>query len=234
MRTVTLATRYYRRFPLPNPLGYVDEIVTLDTAHSAFLVVDVYGPGSDVTREHVAPALTAARQLGIPIVYCGNSAPRVELDKYEFTRQRDRNAHHYFPEVVCELPVDPHEYHCGDGPWGRYIPEVAPQPGDYYVRKVVYSGFFETRLDTLLRHLGVTHLVAVGFSGSECLLGTLIDAYQRNYSVILLRDCTAASEETAAERATSSFTARMVLWMETYIGSSATSEDFMRACQATK
>jgi nicotinamidase-related amidase len=211
--------------------GYVEREIHLELGRTAFLLVDVYGPESNILTDHIAPALQAARRVGLPVVYAGNSAPRVALARYEFTVQRDRNAQHYFPHTSAELTVDPREYHYGDGPWGRYINAVRPQPGDHFVRKIAYSGFYDTRLDSLLRHLGAENLIAVGFSASECLLGTLIDAFSRNYRVILLRDCTRGGAVTPLEQETDSFTRRMVLWMETYLGCSATSKQFIAACR---
>ena len=226
-------TRYFRRYPASSMLGYADEMLALDSARTAFLVVDVYGETpTPILVDRIAPAIQAARDAGLPVIYAGNSAPRVDLDHYEFTVQRNRNAQHYFPHVSAELTVDPREYHHGDGPWGRYLDCVAPRPGDIFVRKIAYSGFYETRLDSVLRHLGIENLVAVGFSASECLLGTLIEAFNRNYRVILLRDCTRGGAMTKLERRTDAFTKRMILWMETYIGISATSDDFIAACVA--
>ena len=223
--------RYFRRYPAGSMLGYSEELIALDSAHTAFLVVDVYGETpTPMLVDRIAPAIQTARDAGLPVIYAGNSAPKVDLDHYEFTIQRNRNARHYFPHVSAELTVDPREYHHGDGPWGRYLDCVAPQSGDIFVRKIAYSGFFETRLDSVLRHLGVENLVAVGFSASECLLGTLIEAFNRNYRVILLRDCTRGGAMTELERQTDAFTKRMILWMETYIGVSATSTNFISAC----
>jgi nicotinamidase-related amidase len=229
-RTLGMQVRYFRRFPPTAMRGHLEREHLLDLDRTAFLMVDVYGPENEIVTDHIAPAMRAARSVGLPVIYAGNSAPRVALDCYEFTVQRDRNAAHYFPNVSAELGVDPREYHYGDGPWGRYAGCVAPKKGDYFVRKIAYSAFHETRLDSLLRHLGVRHLVAVGFSASECLLGTLIDAFNRDYDIVLLRDCTRGGAMTPTEREQDTFTRRMVLWMETYLGYSSTSPQFMEAC----
>ena len=98
------------------------------------------------------------------------------------------------------------------------------------MRKIAYNGFYETRLYSVLGHLEIENLITVGFSASECLLGTLIEAFNRNYRVILLRDCTRGGAMIELERLTDAFTKRMILWMETYIGVSATSDDFIVAC----
>lgn len=229
MSELRLPVRYFRRTADPSGGHYVESLTDIDLAHAALLAVDVYGPESEILARHVVPALDCARRLGLPVVYVGNSAPRVALEHYEFTVQRDRNAHHHFSTVAAELSVDPREYHHGDGPWGHYAAYVAPRPGDYYVRKIAYSGFVDTYLDSLLRHLGTTTLIAVGFSASECLLGTLIDAFQRNLTIVLLRDCTRAAELLPEELAGGLFTQRMVVWMETYLGVSTTSEAFCAA-----
>ena len=71
---------------------------------------------------------------------------------------------------------------------------IAPQSDDYYIRKYVYSGFWDTRLDSLLRNLGIRTLVCAGFAADICLLGTMIDALYRNYRIVLLRDATQAVE----------------------------------------
>ncbi len=99
-----LPVRYFRRYPAGSMLGYAEEMLTLDPARTAFLVVDVYGETPNpIVVERIAPALQAARDAGLPVIYAGNSAPRIDLDHYEFTVQRNRNARHYFPEVSAEL-----------------------------------------------------------------------------------------------------------------------------------
>jgi ureidoacrylate peracid hydrolase len=253
MTELTLPCRYFRRYPPGQYLGYAEEDLQLDLARTVFLVVDVYGLGysaedaetpdkptmvsaasvgneQEVVLNHLVPALCKAREIGLPVVYLSNSAPRVCLDRYEFALQRKRNAEHDFETIFAEENVDPREYRYGHSAFIKFSRPVAPQGDEPFIRKIVYSGFFETRLDALLRHRGIDTLVCVGFSASECLLGTMIDALHRNYRVILLRDCTLATETIPEEEATLAFTRRMILWMETYLGWSATSQDFIAAC----
>ena len=66
-----------------------------------------------------------------------------------------------------------------------YCAAVKPRAGDYYIRKHVHSAFFDTRLDTLLRNLGCTTVVALGFALDMCVGTTMIDALWRNYRVVL-------------------------------------------------
>ena len=71
------------------------------------------------------------------------------------------------------------------------VPEFAPQPGDPIVYKHRSSAFHETELDAVLNQLGATHLIVTGGTTSVCVESTIRDAYSRDYSCILLEDCTA-------------------------------------------
>ena len=137
--------------------------------------------------------------------------------------------------VLSERPgtVDPYEYNISDGSHLLDIaPAVAPKPGDYYIRKHFYSGFKDTRLDTLLRNLEVKTLFCVGFDASVCLLCTLIDAWELNYEVILLRDAVRAMEIPEDVAIGYSFTERIIKWIESMIGCSITSQQFVELMAA--
>jgi ureidoacrylate peracid hydrolase len=54
-----------------------------------------------------------------------------------------------------------------------------------------YSGFFETELDDVLRGLGVRHLLVTGCTTSICVESTVRDATYRDYTCVVLEDCTA-------------------------------------------
>jgi ureidoacrylate peracid hydrolase len=71
------------------------------------------------------------------------------------------------------------------------VPELAPEPGDVVVSKHRYSGFFETELDDVLQGLGVTHLLVTGCTTSVCVESTVRDATFRDYTCVVLEDCTA-------------------------------------------
>jgi len=54
-----------------------------------------------------------------------------------------------------------------------------------------YSGFYETDLDALLKSFGITRLIFTGCTTSICVESTIRDAMFRDYSCVLLADCTA-------------------------------------------
>jgi nicotinamidase-related amidase len=250
-----LKARYYRWFPAEEHLGYAEETLVLHPAETAFVLVDVYLPGlgegndkapqgndrplsqkdyrlwRDITVEHIGPALAAARVAGLPVIYVTNSGPRIALGLSAFAHKLRQSLGFEVEEAFSEERVDPREYHHGPPKQLQFPDAVTPQPGDFYVRKHVYSGFFATRLESLLRNLGVRNLICVGFRLDACLMSTMLDALYRNFKVILLRDCTLASE-LPHEIDEMAFTRRMLLWFEALVGVTVESMDFIAACRA--
>ncbi|MEM3609056.1 MAG: isochorismatase family cysteine hydrolase [Candidatus Bathyarchaeia archaeon] len=86
--------------------------------------------------------------------------------------------------------------------WGKHaikgtkgaevIPEIKPSAKDYIVEKRVYSGFFETGLDSLLRSLyngeGVKTVILCGIHTHICVRHTAADAFFRGYKIIIAKD----------------------------------------------
>jgi ureidoacrylate peracid hydrolase len=107
-------------------------------------------------------------------------------------------------------------------------PQIAPESDDFYVRKHTYSGFFETRLDSVLRNLGAQTLIVAGFATDCCILFTIADAVFRGYRTVLLRDCTLAAE-LPDEIENFARTERTVSSIEAFLGPTATSADVIEA-----
>lgn len=87
--------------------------------------------------------------------------------------------------------------HCGSaGSRGAPILEVlAPGPRDYAILKPRHSGFFATPLATLLEYIGAKTLILTGAAMHQCVLFTANDAYVREYSLRIPRDCVASATE---------------------------------------
>ena len=56
----------------------------------------------------------------------------------------------------------------------------------------MHSAFYQTPLDVLLRHLGVSSLILAGIATNSCVLCTAHDARMRDYDVIVVKDRCAA------------------------------------------
>lgn len=80
-------------------------------------------------------------------------------------------------------------------PGSRLLAELDRRPHDHEIVKKRYSAFFGTGLDELLRSLGCTHVVVCGVNTHACVRTTAVDAYQRDFHVILARDAIASYDE---------------------------------------
>lgn len=94
-------------------------------------------------------------------------------------------------EVVEAPDGTPSRILIRDGWNTKNVPELAPEPGDIVITKHRYSGFFETQLDDVLRGMAVTHLLVAGCTTSVCVESTVRDATFRDYTCVVLEDCTA-------------------------------------------
>ena len=74
-------------------------------------------------------------------------------------------------------------------PGCEIVPELKPTANDQVVVKKRYSAFFRTELDELLSELQADTLILAGVNTHACIRTTAIDAYQRDWPVILAVDC---------------------------------------------
>jgi nicotinamidase-related amidase len=77
------------------------------------------------------------------------------------------------------------------GSWGQQTVE-ALQPVDFVVEKIAYSAFYMTRLEWLLRRLGISDLLVCGIVTNGGVASTVRDAAVRDFRVTLLEDGCAA------------------------------------------
>lgn len=75
------------------------------------------------------------------------------------------------------------------------LPELNISPRDHLVVKKRYSGFFRTDLDEYLRREQVGRLVVVGVNTHACVRTTAIDAYQRDYEVVIVKECVGSYDQ---------------------------------------
>ncbi len=71
----------------------------------------------------------------------------------------------------------------------QLLPELAVHESDFTIVKKRYSAFYGTDLDSLLGHIACDRIVIAGINTHACVRTTAIDAYQRDYKVILAVDC---------------------------------------------
>jgi nicotinamidase-related amidase len=236
-----LACQYYQWFPFENPVGIVTTTLDLPKRRTAFLIIDVYGLGfdddgpdadvanfykvlkneyKDVVVNHIKPAKLAARKLGLPVIYLTNYLAPSTTEANEWRQMSIRT-----------LGVDVLEQWPEPTDIFKYSRVIAPEEGEYLIKKQHYSGFFETHLESLLKELDVKNLVVVGFDGLQCLHTTVIDALFRNYRVCVLRDCVGTLEfaDTRDQHLNQWFAIR---YIEACAGYTSTAADFIQAVDA--
>jgi nicotinamidase-related amidase len=77
----------------------------------------------------------------------------------------------------------------------KWLPEVAPAPGDIKIVNTAQDRFYNTDLDKVLKAKGITTIIMVGWKVSGSLTYTSVGATLRDYTVVVPIDTTAASTD---------------------------------------
>ena len=184
------------------------EPVAIERRRTALLVIDMQNDfgavggmfdlaGLDIggiaaAARRIPRVLDAARAAGIPVVYVVmEHAPDLsDVGPFDGPHWIKHLRMRLGEEVVA--PDGSASRVLVAGTWNTEIlPELAPEPGDVVVSKTRYSAFFETELHELLQGLGVTQLLVTGCTTSICVESTIRDAMFRDYTCVVLEDCTA-------------------------------------------
>jgi nicotinamidase-related amidase len=149
-------------------------------SHTALLIIDVINdlefdggeallPQALAMAERIAALKQRTAAKGIPAVYLNDNFGQWRSD-FRVVVEQNR-------EGVRGAPL---------------VQRLAPETDDYFVLKPKHSGFFGTTLETLLRFLGARRLILTGLATPMCVLFTAIDAYMRDYEILVPGDCSAA------------------------------------------
>jgi nicotinamidase-related amidase len=229
MAQIHIPVRYYQDYPGGYDYGY--ETLPLKFEECAFLLVDVDGRAPNpITENFIAPALQAARQAGLRVVYVHNDL-RLVADPGNIvgeiwgkTKSGKGNGIESWAKMRDFKP--------------QYLDCVAPREGERNFPKWIWSGFHDTFLDQHLRSWNAKTLFVVGYSRRACLHYTCAEAVGRNYRVILLRDCSNKGPElempdTVDDRLPEGgWINRITLRnFEHLIGYTTTAAEFILACQ---
>ncbi|MEP3430439.1 MAG: isochorismatase family cysteine hydrolase [Roseibium sp.] len=68
-------------------------------------------------------------------------------------------------------------------------------PADYVIEKVAYSALYQTRLEYVLRAVGIDHLIVGGIVTNGGVASTLRDAHLRDIETLMLTDGCAAFQQ---------------------------------------
>jgi gluconolactonase len=131
--------------------------------------------------ENVARLADACRAAGVPVIHVWyiveKGAPGLKLNAPLFQGVRDADA------LVR-------------GSWGAAPAEgLEPRDGDHVVEKMRMNGFFQTRLDVLLRGLGVENLIVTGAWTNMSIEHTARHGADAGYTVVVASDGTSTTGE---------------------------------------
>src|SRR5215212_3457203 len=175
-----------------------DAVLSLDARRSALVIQDMQndviieggafadsGAPAHATAQNVvgnvADLAAACRAAGVPVIHVWyiveKGAPGLRQNAPLFRGVREADA------LVR-------------GTWGAAPAEgLEPQDGDHVVEKMRMNGFFETRLDILLRGLGADQLVITGAWTNMSIEHTARHGADAGYEVVVASDGTSTTGE---------------------------------------
>ena len=158
----------------------------LDPARSAVLSMDMqkaiaslYAKDSEALLARAARVLHRARSLRMRVIHV-----RVGF-RPNLPEISDRNA------LFASLKNSPQHRQMFEGAAGEIHPGVAPQGDDLVVVKHRVSAFTGTDLEMILRANEIETLVLFGIATSGVVLSTLLDAFDLDYCLAVIKDCCA-------------------------------------------
>jgi ureidoacrylate peracid hydrolase len=114
---------------------------------------------------------------------------------------------------------------CRKGTWGIEFTDVVPLDDEPVVIKHRYSGFVNTRLDSVLRTLKAETIIMTGVSTNVCVESTARHGFMLDYHVVFVDDCCAAYSREEHEGA--------LYNMRTHFGTVASADALIDAWRAT-
>ncbi|WP_445679948.1 cysteine hydrolase family protein [Radicibacter daui] len=147
--------------------------------------------GNDVSQlapsiAATATLLAAARKAGLPVIHTRELHSPDLADCPPAKRRRGGGS----LRIGDEGPMG--RILVAGEPGGEIVPEVAPLPGEVVIDKPGKGAFHATGLDSVLRNLGITHLLFAGVTTEVCVQTTMREANDRGYEGLLVEEATAS------------------------------------------
>jgi nicotinamidase-related amidase len=98
-------------------------------------------------------------------------------------------------DAPLEVKKGGHRIVIEDTDGAKLLSEIEVGPSDSTLIKKRYSAFYGTNLDSILEGLACKRIVVAGVNTHACVRATVIDAYQRDFDVLLAKDCIDSHDE---------------------------------------
>ena len=141
----------------------------------------------------------AARKHGVPVIFSNDRFQKTEL-------AIDRHFKLFGPHCIAG----------SDG--AELLKEMEyDDERDFIVPKKLYDGFYNTRLDSILRELQVKDAFVTGTWTNACVQHTVMGAWVRGYNVVVIEDCVSCPDKAEHQHA--------LAYMKKFYGTTATSSE---------
>lgn len=175
---------------------------SFDMASTALLTVDLqndflHPDGAYARGGQSAPEIAALPARIAPLAQAIRAAGGLVI-AMQFTLVPGRGGEPLISPHLKELRPFLRKGDFAPGSWGNTTVD-ALQPVDIVIEKIAYSAFYMTRLEWVLRKLGVQHLIVGGIVTNGGVSSTVRDAHVRDIHCTVLEDgCAAFSTEVHA------------------------------------
>ena len=138
--------------------------------------------------------MKAGREAEIPIFFAkGNH--RADLATSALILTDTNNSINPWPDGVVTKGT---MHVTGGDPSSDVIPELDPQPDDYFIPKFRWSAFYQTSLDLSLRTRGIDTVIISGGSTDVGVASTVFSGRDMDYNIIVASDACATSHDQRA------------------------------------
>ncbi len=173
----------------------------IDPKRTALIVVDMQGfflepgqpaylpggdgsPSAETVVENSVKAVDLCRRHGIQVIW---SRWGLRGDGWDVGRWGPK-----WPVWHAGKPEGP----SWENPAIEIVDALQPGPNEPVFDKSRYSSFWGTPLDTFLQHIpDVDTLIIIGVTTNFCVRYTVEDAFSKDYAVVVLADCTTATND---------------------------------------
>lgn len=145
----------------------------------------VFVPRASLILKPLQHLLREARSKNIPVIFVNVQARKGGLDSQN-PFWMSGEIEKLYPNVGMQTE---------GSRWAEVMPDLEPAETDFYVNtKRRYSAFYGTDLELLLKNMNIETVVLTGVLTEICVLCSAFEAFNRDYKVVVVRDCTAGRD----------------------------------------